>query len=203
MARLGGTLVTLLVVAAVDAPAAPLVCTTDPDEITAVLTRAGVQFEQWETEQSLADGASQVDVLNAYRADVDRIAETGGYVSVDVVRLHRGPLVTDEEWATQAAGARSKFLAEHTHADDEVRFFVEGSGAFYLRIDEKVHIVVCRTGDFISVPANTRHWFDMGADPGFAAIRFFKVPEGWVGNFTGDDIATRFPTYDELVVAAS
>jgi 1,2-dihydroxy-3-keto-5-methylthiopentene dioxygenase len=194
--------VTLLVVSAVDAPDVPLIRTTDPDQITDVLAQGGVQFEQWETDQSLDDDATQDHVLTAYRADVDRIAADGGYVSVDVIRLRRGPLTTDEEWATQAAGSRSKFLAEHRHDDDEVRFFVEGSGAFYLRINEQVHIVVCEAGDFISVPANTRHWFDMGSNPGFAAIRFFKVPEGWVGNFTGDDIATKFPTYDELVVSA-
>jgi len=29
----------------------------------------------------------------------------------------------------------------------------------------------------------------------FAAIRFFERPDGWVGNFTGSDIADRFPRY--------
>ena len=33
---------------------------------------------------------------------------------------------------------RQKFLSEHTHDDDEVRFFVEGAGAFYLRNDDTV-----------------------------------------------------------------
>ena len=95
-------------------------------------------------------------------------------------------------------GARGKFLAEHTHADDEVRYFVDGRGAFYLRLDGKVHIVTCETGDLLGVPAATRHWFDMGTDPNFTALRFFREPEGWVGSFTGDDIATRFPTFDQL-----
>jgi 1,2-dihydroxy-3-keto-5-methylthiopentene dioxygenase len=41
----------------------------------------------------------------------------------------------------------------------------------------------------------------MGTRPSFAAIRFFRIPEGWVGNFTGDDIATRFEAFDQLVAA--
>ncbi|HRE00001.1 MAG TPA: cupin domain-containing protein, partial [Ilumatobacteraceae bacterium] len=105
------------------------------------------------------------------------------------------------EWPAAAATARDRFLAEHTHDDDEVRFFVEGSGAFYLRMGGEVAIVVCAEGDLLSVPAGTTHWFDMGTSPRFAAIRFFRVPEGWVGHFTGDDIATRFETYDDLVAA--
>ena len=30
----------------------------------------------------------------------------------------------------------------------------------------------------------------MGPEPSFVAIRFFTEPDGWVGHFTGTDIAT-------------
>jgi 1,2-dihydroxy-3-keto-5-methylthiopentene dioxygenase len=46
------------------------------------------------------------------------------------------------------------------------------------------------------VPANTRHWFDMSEQPYFIAIRLFNNPAGWVANFTGTDIAERFPRYE-------
>jgi 1,2-dihydroxy-3-keto-5-methylthiopentene dioxygenase len=36
----------------------------------------------------------------------------------------------------------------------------------------------------------------MGANPEFTAIRWFNNPEGWVGDFTGDPIAERFPLYE-------
>jgi 1,2-dihydroxy-3-keto-5-methylthiopentene dioxygenase len=90
---------------------------------------------------------------------------------------------------------RRKFLSEHIHGEDEVRFFVEGSGAFYLRIGGKVHQVVCEKDDLISVPAGTRHWFDMGPDPHFCCIRLFSNPDGWVAQYTGDAIADRFPRF--------
>ena len=91
---------------------------------------------------------------------------------------------------------RRKFLDEHFHKEDEVRFFVDGSGLFTLHVDGKVYEVLCKKGDLISVPDGTTHWFDMGPEPRFVAIRFFTDPEGWVGHFTGSDIATRFPRYE-------
>jgi 1,2-dihydroxy-3-keto-5-methylthiopentene dioxygenase len=163
--------------------------------IAAALGAVGVRFERWECERPLSSEASSDDVLDAYRVEVDRLRDEG-YVTVDVARLAGDS--TDPQWPAKAAEARQRFLAEHTHDDDEVRFFVEGSGAFYLRIGGRIHVVTCTAGDLISVPAHTRHWFDMGSNPRFAAIRFFRIPEGWVGRFTGDDIAQRFPTFDEL-----
>lgn len=178
-------------------PATTLVDTDDPVAIAHALAAEGIRFEQWKASHLLAPGAGQDEVLAAYRDDVERICAEGGYVTVDVVRLARGD-EDDTTWAAKAAGAREKFLAEHTHDDDEVRFFVEGAGAFYLRRSGKVHVVACEAGDLLLVPEGTLHWFDMGTDPTFAAIRFFKIPEGWVGNFTGDPIASSFPAFDDL-----
>ena len=91
---------------------------------------------------------------------------------------------------------RQKFLDEHTHSEDEVRFFVDGSGLFTLHIDDGVYEVLCEKGELIGVPANTRHWFDMGPNPSFVAIRFFNNPEGWVARYTNSDIASRFHRLD-------
>jgi mannose-6-phosphate isomerase-like protein (cupin superfamily) len=91
------------------------------------------------------------------------------------------------------AAFRQKFLNEHTHSEDEVRFFVAGAGQFTLHIGEKVYEVLCEKGDLIGVPDGTRHWFDMSESPYFVAIRLFTNKEGWVANFTGEDIAEQFP----------
>jgi 1,2-dihydroxy-3-keto-5-methylthiopentene dioxygenase len=183
---------TKLVVLPSPDPGGPLLTSTDGSEITAHLAAHGVLFERW----ALQDGP---DPLVAYQEPIATLGDAG-YTTVDVAQLH--PAADDPEWATKAAAARSKFLDEHTHADDEVRFFVSGRGAFYLRFDPEVDVVVCEAGDMISVPAGTRHWFDMGTAPDFAAVRFFRIADGWVGEFTGDPIAKRFPTFDELVAAA-
>jgi 1,2-dihydroxy-3-keto-5-methylthiopentene dioxygenase len=90
---------------------------------------------------------------------------------------------------------RKKFLDEHFHKEDEVRFFVAGSGLFTLHVDDKVYEILCEAGDLVGVPDGTKHWFDMGPEPSFVAIRFFTEPDGWVGHFTGTDIAQRFPRH--------
>ena len=158
---------------------------TDYAEISAQLQAIGVRFERWQANAPLRDDACQEEVIAAYRADIDRLMAENGFQSVDVVSLQ--PDHPDK------AVFRQKFLNEHTHSEYEVRFFVDGQGMFYLHLNDQVYTVLCEQGDLISVPAGTTHWFDMGPNPRFKAIRLFTNPDGWVGHFTGSDIAERFP----------
>jgi 1,2-dihydroxy-3-keto-5-methylthiopentene dioxygenase len=169
-------------------PAKRLVDTTDRAEIARILGAEKILFEQWEANVPLTAGSDQDAIIAAYGADIDRLKRDFGYQTVDVIR------VTKE--TPNVPVLREKFLNEHTHTEDEVRFFVEGSASFYLRVNGKVYQTICTRGDLIGVPANTTHWFDMGPTPEFAAIRLFIDPAGWVANFTGDDIASRFPKFE-------
>ena len=164
---------------------APLTTHTEHAAITRELGEVGVRFEQWEASQPVVPGASQDEVIAAYRGDIDRLMRENGYQAVDVISLK--PDNPDR------AAFRQKFLNEHTHSEDEVRFFVAGAGQFTLHIDGKVYEVLCESGDLIGVPDRTRHWFDMSESPYFIAIRLFTNKEGWVAEFTGEDIAERFP----------
>jgi len=166
----------------------PLVDTTDRAEIARILGEQNIIFERWEARAPLTASSGQDEITAAYAADIERLKSDYGYTTVDVIR------VTKE--TPNVPVLREKFLNEHTHTEDEVRFFVEGSASFFLRTGGKVHQAICTRGDLISVPANTTHWFDMGPAPEFAAIRLFVNPEGWVANFTGDEIASRFPKYE-------
>ena len=171
-----------------DHPDEPLLASTDRGEITRELAAIGVILEQWEATQPVAPGASQEEVFAAYRADIDRLVAERGFRSVDVASIGPDNPKRDE--------MRAKFLDEHFHKEDEVRFFVAGSGLFTLHVDGKVYEMLCTQGDLIAVPDSTKHWFDMGPEPSFVAIRFFTEPDGWVGHFTGTDIAQRFPRYE-------
>jgi 1,2-dihydroxy-3-keto-5-methylthiopentene dioxygenase len=164
-----------------------LLDTTDGAEIAAALQPIQVRFERWAAARQLPAEIDDAAVMDAYGTDIDRLKTECGYQSVDVLRcLPDNP---------KRQELRLKFLDEHTHAEDEVRFFVEGAGVFYLRAAGKVHMTLCERGDLISVPAGTRHWFDMGPSPHFTAIRLFTTPAGWVANFTGERIAREFPSY--------
>ena len=169
-------------------PATPLSSTEDQALIAERLKPIGVRFEQWRAAAPVQPGASPDEVMAAYRADIDKLVAENGFNSVDVVSI--APDNPNKD------AARAKFLDEHYHKEDEVRFFVAGSGLFSLHVDGKVYEVRCEAGDLIGVPDGTTHWFDMGPEPSFIAIRFFTQPDGWVGHFTGTDIAQRFPRYE-------
>ena len=171
-----------------DAPGSVLLETRDHAGIAAELGRISVVYEQWLAGQPVKAGDSPEAIMDAYRADIDRLVAENGFNSVDVVSI-----APDNP---QRDAMRAKFLEEHTHKEGEVRFFVDGSGLFSLHVGGKVFEVLCEKGDLISVPGDTTHWFDMGAEPEFVAIRFFTNPDGWVGHFTGSDIAQRFPRYE-------
>ncbi|KAF0806364.1 ARD/ARD' family protein [Alcanivorax xiamenensis] len=165
-------------------PENPLLVVDSKAAMVVELAKAGIRYEQWEAGQELSASPSQEEVLAAYARDIDRLKREEGYQTVDVVSMQ--PDHPDK------AVFREKFLDEHRHSEDEVRFFVEGQGLFTLHIGNQVYEVLCTKGDLLSVPANTPHWFDMGPNPRFVAIRLFNNPEGWVANFTGSDIAGRF-----------
>ena len=178
---------TRLRVVAADDGDNPVLDTCDPKWIGDALTRIGVRYERWplrDTADADTDG-----VLAAYAPEIDKLKTEEGYRSVDIIRL--APDHPDRE------ALRAKFLSEHRHSEDEVRFFVAGEGLFTLRSDDdRIHAILCTAGDLISVPAGMRHWFDMGPAPSFTAIRLFENPDGWVAKFTGDTIADRFPRHE-------
>ena len=162
--------------------------TREHTAIATELAEIGVRFEQWQAAAPVKAGDSPEAIIEAYRSDIDALVAENGFNSVDVVSI-----APDNP---QREAMRAKFLEEHTHKEGEVRFFVDGSGLFSLHVDGKVYEVLCEKGDLISVPDNTTHWFDMGEAPEFVAIRFFTNPDGWIGDFTGSDIARRFPRYE-------
>lgn len=178
-----------------DSDARELKSFSDFASISRELNGVGVLFEQWTASQPIRDTDGGETILAAYRHPIERLKAKYGFQSADVISLQ--PDHPDRE------ALRRKFLDEHTHSDFEVRFFVRGQGLFYIHEADKVYCVLCEKGDLISVPANAKHWFDMGTRPQFTCIRLFTTPEGWVASYTGDKLAQRFPTFDELLQEAA
>lgn len=168
-----------------DAPGTPVLTTGNAGEIAAALAEIGVRFERWQSPVALTPEDDAETILAAYRPYLDGLMGATGAGSADVIKL------TPDN--PNAAALRQKFLAEHTHTEDEVRFFVHGGGNFIMHIAGRVWDAHCEAGDLISVPANTPHWFDAGTAPRFTALRVFTDTAGWVAHYTGDDISERFP----------
>lgn len=158
--------------------------------IVTALAPSGVTLERWEAGAPLSDQPHDEEILRAYAADIERLKARGGYQSCDVLR------VTPDH--PDRVTLRAKFLDEHVHDDDEVRFFVGGAALFYIRAGGLVHALECTAGDLIVLPAGTVHWFDMGERPDFTVIRLFITPEGWIARYTGDGIAKSIPLYESV-----
>jgi len=160
------------------------------ESIRDAAAEAKIRFERWDASRILAPDASQEDVLTAYADSIRRLERDCGFGTADVVSVNPNTPNHPE--------MRKKFLEEHTHSEDEARFFVEGSGLFCIHYERAIYSLECTKGDLINVVAGTRHWFDMGPEPHFTAIRLFIDPKGWVANFTGSDVAGRFPRYEKV-----
>jgi 1,2-dihydroxy-3-keto-5-methylthiopentene dioxygenase len=168
-----------------DAPGTPVFQSEDGDVIARELNSIGVRFERWESPVPISGDDAAEKVLDAYRPYLDKLMGASGAGSADVIKL------TPDN--PNVAALRQKFISEHTHTEDEIRFFVDGSGNFILHVDGKIWDAHCTKGDLISVPAHTRHWFDAGDAPRFTALRVFTDTSGWVPHYTGDDVSDRFP----------
>jgi 1,2-dihydroxy-3-keto-5-methylthiopentene dioxygenase len=178
---------TQLIVYAADNPANVLLDTTDFDKIIAELAPTGANIERWKAATPLSAESTSDEILLAYKPQIDRLKSERGYANADVIHVRPG----NPNWPA----LRQKFLSEHTHDEDEVRFFVEGSGAFYLHVGDKVYQVVGTADDLLSVPVGTKHWFDGGTEGNFTVIRLFTDVKGWVAHYTGDTIADGVPNF--------
>lgn len=161
----------------------------DAAEIRAFLNERGVYFDQWTCPVVFDDIATQEEILDAYKQDLEPFMKNGGYQTADVISINK--LTGNYE------AVRAKFLAEHTHSEDEIRFFVDGQGLFWFNLgDQPVFNVLCEKGDLISVPHGTKHWFDAGEkDPFVKAIRIFIDMSGWVPHYTASNVEQQFSDF--------
>lgn len=167
---------------------------TDLESIRAHLAESGIWYENWPVEGRCGPDASATEILAAYDPEIQELNTRGGYITADVVD------VTAEIPGLQAM--LDRFNKEHTHAEDEVRFIVKGSGVFHIHPDNSpVYAIEVTAGDLINVPAGTKHWFDLCSDRCIRAIRLFRDKSGWTPEYTGSAIAEGFlplclgPTY--------
>ena len=159
----------------------------DPLAIRQFLDVRGIVHERWSADRKLPSDATNEHVLAAFDYLIKPFMDKGSYETADVVGVDGN--------TPNLAGIREMFVREHTHSEDEVRIFVEGQGYFWFHKegrDEEVFALLCEQGDLISVPANTKHWFDLGKPPKVRAIRLFTDQAGWVPHYTNSGIDQRY-----------
>ncbi|MBW4454234.1 MAG: acireductone dioxygenase [Nostoc indistinguendum CM1-VF10] len=124
------------------------------------------------------------EVLKTLDGYFEQIKETAGYQKRDLVVVHPGIPNLDV--------LLKEYVKIHTHADDEVRYIIEGESVFgFVRPDGSQVELTVEAEDYINLPAGTIHWGCVTPARRLKAIRYFTSPEGWAANYTGTAIRFR------------
>jgi len=133
----------------------------------AELNSQGITYEQMDTNET------------TYRPPLEKVMKERGYVTLDQVGMK--PDMPNFDALCQ------KFVGEHLHTDDEVRFVLEGSGVFEIRSgDDRWMKIIVEKGDFILVPANRYHRFYLTDEKRIQCVRLFKDQSGWAPLYRKD-----------------
>ena len=158
---------------------------SETEQVRAFLAPFGIQYDNWEVAGRIGAQASADEILDAYHPEIEQLKIRGGYITADVID------VTPDVPNLQAM--LDRFNKEHTHAEDEVRFIVKGSGIFHIHPEgSNVFSIEVREGDLINVPAGTKHWFDLCQERTIRAIRLFREKAGWTPEYTESGIASSY-----------
>jgi 1,2-dihydroxy-3-keto-5-methylthiopentene dioxygenase len=157
----------------------------DATEIRGYLAPVGIDYEHWELLPGIDKNSSSEFILEAFKEQIDRLQQSGGYAKVDVVNVNSSTPGLDAMLA--------KFATEHWHDEEEIRLIVHGRGVYHVhpRAGSVVKLEV-EAGDMIRVPRGTLHWFDLCADREIKAIRFFQDPAGWTPYYTESELEKQY-----------
>lgn len=166
--------------------------TTDIDRIGGVLGALGIRLDRLPVgddptltallAEDVLDDDEKETVLKGLDHWFERLKARDGYASRDLIVLHPGVPNLD--------GLLAKFTPAHTHADDEVRYIVDGEGVFGFTLPDGAQVeLTVHPEEFINVPAGTEHWFHLTDARRIKAVRYFIGTAGWVPEYTGTKIA--------------
>lgn len=127
----------------------------------AELERVGVLYRYLSTDPSIFEPA------------LSEVCRQRGYVARDEVCLTPQTPNLEE--------LNKKFIGEHLHTDDEVRFVLEGAGIFDIRsADDRWMRVEVGPGDLLVVPKDLYHRFLLTELSMIRCVRLFQDKAGWV-----------------------
>ena len=157
----------------------------EPAEIKAFLKQYGIEFEQWDVDGRIGPDATNEEILEAYSPEIERLKAEHGFVTADVINVNPETPGLDDMLA--------KFDKEHLHTEDEVRFTVKGSGVFHINPEtDNVFSVTVESGDLISVPKGTHHWFNLCTDKTIRCIRLFEDKTGWTPHYMEEPVHQQY-----------
>lgn len=159
------------------------------EDITSTLAAVGIDFRVLDIDLKLQPGVAQAEVLSAIAAPLRQLQSDHdlGHVEVTSIDQRRWPTEHDKP-----VGAPQEITVE----GEQRYLFLSGQGMLSLHIDDYVFVLLAERNALVSVPAGTRHWFDLGEFPYCTMVRL-STGNAAVGKPSGDDIAARFPRLED------
>lgn len=143
---------------------------TDFSQAKSLLSDFGIEVSQIPLDEN-------GNFVQDYAEFVEEFKTSENYISSDTVELTKS---TGEE-------ILDPFKKTHHHEDDEIRFTISGEGIFGIVPEEAKQAetkiseiqIICKKGDFIKVPAYTKHWFKLTEQHEMKCVRIFKENPKW------------------------
>jgi len=160
---------------------------TDLSFIQARLNKLGITLKRWPApedsrarallDQQALNDAEKEELLKGVDNRFEELKRDKGYATRDMIVIHEAiPGLPD---------MLAKFDKIHLHTDDEVRYILAGKGYFgFVEPDGKQFLLEVAAGDYINVPANAEHWFEMKDSKRIKAVRYFIDTKGWTPVYT-------------------
>ena len=160
---------------------------TDLSFIQARLNKLGITLKRWPApedsrarallDQQALNDTEKEELLKSVDNRFEELKRDKGYATRDMVVIH--------EDIPGLADMLAKFDKIHLHTDDEVRYVLAGRGYFgFVEPDGKQFLLEVSAGDYINVPANAEHWFEMKDSKRIKAVRYFIDTRGWTPVYT-------------------
>ena len=160
---------------------------TDLSFIQARLNKLGITLKRWPApedsrarallDQQALNDAEKEELLKGVDNRFEELKRDKGYATRDMIVIHEAiPGLPDR---------LAKFDKIHLHTDDEVRYILAGKGYFgFVEPDGNQFLLEVAAGDYINVPANAEHWFEMKDSKRIKAVRYFIDTKGWTPVYT-------------------
>lgn len=160
---------------------------SDFEAIAKRLAALGIALNRWPApagaraqallEQKALSDADKEELLGLVQNRFETLKGEKGYTTRDMVVIH--------EDIPGLADMLAKFDKIHYHTDDEVRYILAGRGYFgFVEPDGNQFLLEVSAGDYINVPANAEHWFEMKDSKRIKAVRYFIDTSGWTPVYT-------------------
>jgi 1,2-dihydroxy-3-keto-5-methylthiopentene dioxygenase len=169
--------------------------TTELPQIRQRLARLGITLKSWPAPAServrsllgrkaLSDD-EKAELLKSVDERFEELKRDNGYRTRDLIVIH--------EDTPSVADLLAKFDRIHYHTDDEVRYILAGRGYFgFVEPDGTQFMLEVVAGDYINVPAETEHWFELLDSRRIKAVRYFIDTSGWTPVYTERVMAEAF-----------